>query len=193
MQCAFCKENIDDDSFYCDMCGEEIKACASCNKAGKGKICTACGTPLCSLKERGKDPQSEALESSKPRKESSASPIPPSGTYQLTDEDSINASKPQLQLLNKNVGINLMIDDNSIIGRVTGQYVGIFGGFNQISGKHCCFNYDPAKGWCVKDLGSTNKTRLNNQPLDPHTSYPLGDMNFLKIANIEFYVRINLG
>ncbi len=195
IQCTFCKEMIDDDSFYCDMCGEEIKSCPVCKKPGKGKVCTSCGTPLITLKS-----QAGLSVNSETAADKIASPIPSdkvqepvssiTETYRLTDNERVKPVIPQLRLLNKNISVDLKIDDNSIIGRTTGQYVAIFGSFNQVSGKHCLFNYDAAKGWCVTDLGSTNKTRYNNQELIPNMPQPLDDQSYLKIANIEFFVRI---
>lgn len=39
MQCPSCKEQIDDDSRYCDQCGEQIMVCSECGRPGKGKRC----------------------------------------------------------------------------------------------------------------------------------------------------------
>lgn len=195
MQCAFCKEPIDDDSFYCDMCGEEIKTCPGCKKPGKGKVCTTCGKPLTSLKSQtgslvdsGTDADAQT---SPPVGGKAPEPIASvSGTHRLPDNEPVKSAVPQLRLLNKNINVDLKIDDNSTIGRTTGQYVATFGGFNQVSGKHCRFNYDPAKGWCVTDLGSTNKTKYNNQEVTPNTLQAISDQTYLKIANIEFFVRV---
>jgi len=46
MQCPSCKENIDDDSRYCDQCGERILVCSSCGRPGKGKRCIFDGKEL---------------------------------------------------------------------------------------------------------------------------------------------------
>ena len=197
MQCAFCKEIIDEDSFYCDMCGEEIKACPGCKQPGKGKICTSCGTPLASLKSQDGPPdENETSSTHTPPPVGDEIPSSPGtfeSTYCLPDEEPLKPIVPQLRLLNKNINADLKINDNSIIGRITGPYVDTFSGFKQISGKHCRFNYDPANGWSVIDLNSTNKTRYNEQALVPNSPQTLSDQTFLKIANIEFFVRITLG
>lgn len=195
MQCAFCKEIIDDDSFYCDMCGEEIKTCPSCKKPGKGKVCTSCGTPLATLKtqtgpsvESGGPVNTKTLSPSEGRAPEPASTV--GGTYRLPENEPAKSAIPQLRLLNKNINVDLKIYDNSTIGRMTGHYVATFGGFDQVSSKHCRFKYDPAKGWCVTDLGSTNKTKYNNQEILPNIPQLLDDRSYLKIANIEFFIRI---
>lgn len=198
MQCAFCKEIIDDDSFYCDVCGEEIKTCPGCKKPGKGKVCTSCGTPLITIKSQaGLSVESGTNAGAQtPQITGSKAPAPTasvSGTQRLPDNESVISAVPQLRLLNKNINVDLKIDDNSVIGRTTGQYVATFGGFNQVSGKHCRFNYDPLKGWCVTDLGSTCKTTYKNQELIPNMPQPISDQTYLKIANIEFFVRVISG
>lgn len=194
MQCAFCKEVIDDDSFYCDMCGEEIKSCPSCKKTGKGKVCTACGTPLVTAKSQaGMTGENEKGASQAPAHMgayATGSSAAKSGTYRLPEDEPANSKIPELRLLNKTINVDIKIDDNAVIGRSTGQYISTFGSFNQVSGKHCRFNYDTIKGWSVTDLGSTNKTRYNNECLVPNNPQILGDKTYLKIANIEFFIRI---
>lgn len=195
MQCAFCKEVIDDDSFFCDMCGEEIKTCPVCKKPGKGKVCTTCGKALAIAKSQAEPALMNAPANGTPISSSCVTEIQESsdsatGTHRLPDNEPAKSVMPQLQLFNKNINIDLKINDDSILGRTIGQYVSTFAGFNQISGKHCRFNYDRVKGWCVTDLGSTNKTRYNNQELVPNMPQVLSDQSYIKIANIEFFVRI---
>jgi len=114
-------------------------------------------------------------------------------TYRLPEGSIAPQTVVQLDLLNKTINADIKIEDGAIIGRTSGAYVSIFGSFNQVSGKHCRFNYNPHMGWSVTDLGSTNKTTYNNRELSPNISQPLSDQSFLKIANIEFFVRITSG
>ena len=195
MQCLFCKENIDDDSFYCDMCGEEIKVCEVCKKVGKGKMCTVCGKPLLTLhlQNTGAAPGGETSDI-KPPPLSGGGPPKPEGlanqTYRLPDNQVSHAAMPKLSLHNKSIAVDLEIDDNSILGRTMGPYIAIFGKYNQVSSQHCRFNYDHGKGWNVTDLGSTNKTQYNNQEIFPNKPQFLTNQNHLKIANIEFFIKI---
>lgn len=48
MKCYHCKQQIDDDSLYCDQCGERIWLCPQCHTPGKGegKRCGQCGNLL---------------------------------------------------------------------------------------------------------------------------------------------------
>lgn len=193
MQCAYCKEAIDDDSNYCDLCGEEVKLCPGCHKTGKGKACTSCGTTLVLAKDTSLGASSTSSSSSPASGMGVASEPSPvvGGTVRLDNGPSASSSAtPELRLMNKNLNIDLPIQNNSVLGRATGNYVSTFGSFNQVSSKHCSFSFDTVKGWCATDLGSTNGTQLNNSPLLPNAPQQLKDQMFLKIANIEFYVQI---
>ena len=50
--CPICKEEIDDDSHYCDQCGQALFFCQQCGRVGVGRRCTYCGGP-----SRGMYPQ----------------------------------------------------------------------------------------------------------------------------------------
>ena len=41
--CPFCKEEIEDRSYYCDQCGQALSYCTSCGHVGTGRLCTYCG------------------------------------------------------------------------------------------------------------------------------------------------------
>lgn len=195
MQCAQCQEAIDDDSCFCDQCGAEVKTCVACKRPGKGKRCTACGGQLVAVRAEAtsaiQTPTVSAAIAPPPAPTQTPDPAAnPSATRRLDVAEAKQAANPELRLLNKTLNVDLKIDDNTIIGRTTGQYVAVFGRFDQVSSKHCSFTYHPRQGWCVTDLGSTNKTHYNNDALMPNTPQILKDQTYLKIANIEFFVRV---
>ena len=68
-----------------------------------------------------------------------------------------------------------------VIGR--GQDCDIILDEHQVSRRHARLEHT-AQGWNLVDLGSTNGTRVNGQPLEPHAPYPLqpGDRVALGIA-----------
>jgi len=178
------------------MCGEEVKLCPSCHKTGKGKVCTSCGTHIVAAKA-----QTGGNQQATPKTYQPAPPLitgivqeypsaAPKETYRLPDTASAPIEIPELRLLNKNINADIAIQNNTVIGRTTGNYVSIFSTYTQVSGKHCRFSYDSRMGWCVTDLGSTNGTKLNNSTVTPNVSQPLRDQMYLKIANIEFFVHI---
>jgi len=180
MNCAFCKLDIDEDSVYCDQCGHEILICPKCGKGGKGKICTSDGTALISQKSKaGTNPLNESLFPA------SLSPPKPSVTP-VTEISGVD----ELHLINKNLKLDLKIENNDIIGRKSGRFVNILSKYQQISSKHIRVNFDSQKGWIVTDLNSTNGTKYNNVKLVPMQPQSLSDQSYLLIANIEFYVQI---
>jgi pSer/pThr/pTyr-binding forkhead associated (FHA) protein len=166
--CPFCKCQIEDDSFFCDQCGQEILVCPKCNKPGKGKVCTQDGTPLITM-----------------RSKAGISSVPTGG---LKSQSVSEIS--ELHLINKTLNLDIKIDRDVLIGRIEGDFKDIFSKYPQISGRHLQIKFDPEKGWLAIDLGSTNGTKYNNVNLIPYQAQPLTDKSFLQIANIEFYVQI---
>lgn len=177
MICPFCKIDIDNDSLYCDQCGKEILICPKCNTPGKGKRCTSDGTSLISMKEKMNSPIISDKQDESSISVSSQSPV-------------FSEHVSELHLINKNLGLDIKITKDTVIGRVKGDFVDIFSKYPQVSGEHLKIIYDSQKGWMVTDLGSTNGTKYNNLPLQPMNPQILNDKSFLIIANIEFYVQI---
>jgi len=179
MQCSFCKISIDDDSLYCDQCGKEILICPKCNKPGKGKMCTIDGTPLIVMKNKmtgtAADIGISVAVSSVPEQNLGPTPV---------------LDKGELHLINKNLGLDIKIEKNVLIGRTTGDFVDIFSKYQTVSGQHLQINFDLQKDWLATDLDSTKGTKYNNIPLVPNQPQILSDKSYLIIANIEFYVRI---
>jgi hypothetical protein len=179
MQCPFCKISIDDDSLYCDQCGKEILICPKCNKPGKGKMCTRDGTKLITMKSKIAGTAigvgvSVAV-SSVPAQNLGPTPV---------------LDKGELHLINKNLGLDIKIEKDVLVGRTTGDFVDIFRKYQTVSSRHLQINFDLQKGWLVTDLGSTNGTKYNNIALVPNKPQILKDKSYLIIANIEFYVQI---
>jgi len=100
------------------------------------------------------------------------------------------ASRPQLALVNGNLGLNLAIQPQTIIGRKTGEYAAVFAQHTSVSSRHVQFTVGPTGQWLAIDLGSTNGTFLGDRQLTPNQPTPLSDGSFITIANIEFFVQI---
>lgn len=192
MICPYCKSDIDDDSFHCDQCGKELFVCPQCGLAGKGRNCVEDGAKLVSRKQQAAggatDPQSRNAKPAQSVSLFDSQPLPPNNAAKSTF--------PPLRLINKNIGIDVEIKNNDIIGRTAGNHVDIFGTHSQVSGQHAQFIY--ANGnWAVNDLNSTNGTAVNTSPnwqdvpkLQPHSQQIIRDGEYLLIANIEFQIEI---
>lgn len=192
MDCAQCNQAIDDDSVHCDQCGAEVRTCAGCGRPGKGKRCTACGGHVLSVRERAgaATPPGPATATPPAPAPLAAADASAGATRRLPDTQATASPPPELRLLNKNIQADIRIEPDTVIGRTTGPHAALFARFDQVSGRHCRFSFEPGRGWCVTDLGSTNRTLYNNQVLAPQTPQPLADQSYLKIANIEFFVRV---
>lgn len=249
MICAFCKNDIENDSFFCDQCGEEVLVCEKCGKPGKGKRCTEDGGKMISAKDKtqmqnqptqqaaafnpqtfngGQQPinnqnpmQSSANQIIQPLQantqqtnnqtnfvgqpvintnmnarmpdntvKSNSPTITSLNTSTQTDLKCNNTSVPQLVLINKAINANLVINSGDVVGRKAGNFVNVFGNFNQISGKHAQLDYIAGLGWFVTDLGSSNGTKYNNMPLQPNIKQSIQNKGYIVFANIEFYVQI---
>jgi len=179
MQCPFCKTSIDDDSLFCDQCGKEILICPKCHKPGKGKVCIIDGTPLVTIKDKIKTKHTGA-----------EAPVDVSSATEQHSDQIKASEKSELHLINKNLGLDIKIEKDVLIGRTTGDYIDIFSKYLTVSGQHLQINFDLQKGWLVTDLGSSNGTKYNNMPLVPNQPQALTDKSYLIIATIEFYVQI---
>jgi hypothetical protein len=167
MQCPSCKETIDDDSRYCDQCGEQIMVCSVCGRPGKGKRCIFDGKELV--------PATGVT--------STAQSVPQSSSASGAN----SASGDKVKLTSQLHGIMIEAQDGDIIGRKNGNFANIFGRFNFISGTHCKI-VKTAAGWHIQDMGSTNGTTCNGTKLAPHTLYPLASGATVKIADVELTV-----
>jgi len=170
MQCPLCKETIDDDSRYCDQCGEQIMVCPVCGRPGKGKRCIFDGKELVPA-TGGAAPTVQTP---------SMQPVPQGGSH---------ASGDKIKLASQMHGIMIEAQDGDIIGRKNGPFAGVFSRFNFVSGTHCKI-VKTATGWNIQDMGSTNGTICNGTPLVPNTLYPLASGATIKIADVELTVQI---
>jgi len=209
MKCVKCKAEIEDDSWFCDQCGIEIKRCSVCSAPGKGKRCTKCGNKMVPAQELAEVQETNNTQAggttvnAGPKAgdasvdevpKASAEPDPDKtirpGEQAATAEPASTKTQT-LTLINKVLNISLKGEHEAIIGRKKGQYAPILGQYGQVSGTHAQLHHHPENGWTVTDLGSTNGTKYNKSPVQPHVPQKLENKSFLQIANIEFYVEIS--
>ena len=88
-------------------------------------------------------------------------------------------------LVCRNPQLRLYIDD-VLIGRREGGYASVFASFGTVSGRHAQISRTSSGGWQVTDLGSTNGTRLNGQPLSPNSPAAFWVGDTISFADVDF-------
>jgi len=184
MQCPSCKEQIDDDSRYCDMCGEQIFVCSICGRPGKGKRCIFDGKEM--IPATGAATGAGAGAAMGAGKQA----VQPAQINKPAAQTAASSQSEKLTLSSASAGINLEVSDGDIIGRKNGPFAGILGGFPHISGTHCKF-FKTGETWYVKDMGSTNGTFYNNARIEPDNQAPLQNGAKIKIADLELLIAFN--
>ena len=181
--CPTCKEEIDDDSRYCDQCGQALLYCNQCGRVGVGRRCTYCGGLMVAP---GNDKQQAT------QMESVASVG--YATYgSLRQDDSRPGGQggmPVLTLANDSLNIRIVAMNGAIIGRRKGPYSQFFERHAYVSGVHAQLLYSPDKGWCVVDKQSSNGTKLNQRQIQPDVDMRLNNGDVLAIANVNLQVII---
>ncbi len=170
MTCANCSSTIDDDSFYCDQCGEAVLVCSECGRPGAGKRCIYDGKRLI--------PAAEVASGR-------------TNTVVSAEVGGTGASDaPPLRLVSLLDGAELLVQPGSVIGRKTGPHAVYFGRYDTISSTHARIDRAP-EGWSVTDLGSTNGTSVDGRRIAANVSTALRDQSVVTFADEEFTVRID--
>lgn len=201
-----CKIEIDDDSRYCDQCGAEILICSKCGTPGTGKFCQKDGNRLESRKRNTKPVTPAQVEVSEA--------ITPAPTSQQVEESYHNLPGDGLasQSLQQNTsgatvnfnfspnladskliivhasGLELHIRDMDILGRNEGPHAQSLINFKFLSRKHAEILHKSGS-WFIRDLGSTNKSRVNGAVLEPGIDYTIAKNDKLMLADQEFIVK----
>lgn len=191
--CPNCKEEIEDDSHYCDQCGEALVYCSNCGRVGLGRRCTQCGGLMVSIDELQKQ-QSQRQQASVNVSVHNASMIPPAMTSHRVPEGSQLPSQsgiPSLTLYNPTLDIRMVGVNGAIIGRRQGPYQQLFEGNMYISGVHAQLIYRPDSGWAIIDKHSSNGTKLNQRDLQPDVPMTIKAGDIVTLANINLQVSIS--
>ena len=180
--CPTCKEEIDDDSRYCDQCGQALLYCNQCGRVGVGRRCTYCGGLMV---VPGKEAQQAQMES--------VASVGYATYGSIRPDDSRSGAQggmPVLTLANDSLNIRLVAMNGAIIGRRKGPYTRFFENQAYVSGVHAQLKYNPGSGWCIADKHSSNGTKLNQHNLQPDVEMTLNNGDILTLANISLQVII---
>ena len=202
MNCPYCKIDIENDSYYCDQCGQEIKICSLCKKPGKGNFCVDDKGKLVSMKEF----ETQSLRPAQPVAAQRPSESPQQSLQNKNSDIRQFVEIPCLRLVNSNLQIDIIVKSGDVVGRETGDYKKIFGKFDRISSRHARFDYSESTGWTVTDIGSFNlgstngtafslKNEWGNNPskMAPNKPTPIFDGGYILLANVELEVHISGG
>lgn len=161
MKCYHCKQQIDDDSLYCDQCGEQIFICPDCGIPGKGagKRCGQCGKPLVAA---GSKAASAPQAGSTPPPDTSSSP------------------RAATRLVSREMGLTIDLSDGLVLGRLEGRYASMLAPLKFLSARHASIRRDP-QGWIITDEGSRNGTAVNGQWCFSPLHFNIGDT--IRFAN----------
>lgn len=180
--CPTCKEEIDNDSHFCDQCGQALLFCDRCGNVGVGRRCTRCGGLMVA-------PSSNPAEGVPGMSESLKMEMATSGSMRGNHQQDENGI-PVLTLANDSLNIRIVGINGAIIGRRTGPYSHFFDKYPYVSGTHAQLKYSVSTGWCVVDKHSSNGTKLNQRSLQPDVDMSLSNGDVLTIANINLQVIV---
>ena len=189
--CPSCKEEIEDDSHFCDQCGQELVYCSSCGRVGMGRRCTYCGGLMISADEMIQKRQ-ESKDSSVSNSTSARMSYPqmsqpePAGQPVRTQN-----GVPTLTLYNPSLDIRLVGMNGAIIGRRQGPYAQQLESHMYISGVHAQLIYKPDSGWCIIDKHSSNGTKLNQRDIQPDIPMSIKSGDIVTLANVNLQVTVN--
>ena len=195
--CPNCKEEIDDDSHYCDQCGQMLTYCEKGGRAGMGRRCTSSGGLVLSADDyqrRGSNSISVSMSMGMSQGFLSSS----QRYLNTTGNRPVNASHsqrggmpPQLLLYNDSLGIRIIGINGGVIGRRQGPYVQFFQQQKYMSGVHAQLMFYPETGWHIVDKHSSNGTKLNDHKLQPDVEMSLKNGDIVTLANVVLKVSIN--
>ena len=188
--CPTCKEEIDNDSHFCDQCGQALLFCDRCGSVGIGRRCTHCGglmvAPDSNLPAQ---PSNQRISDSLQQNLSNVSVVDVSIQNMVTPKSS-SGGVPILTLANDSLNIRIVGINGAVIGRKVGPYTQFLEKFPYVSGTHAQIKYNSSMGWCITDKHSSNGTKLNQRPLQPDVEMSLNNGDVLTIANINLQVIV---
>ena len=190
--CPTCKEEIEDDSHFCDQCGQALLYCSSCGRVGKGRRCIYCGGLMIDVDElKSKSRSLGTVNGFSQRSYVTGSATAGNTSFNPSASITNSHSIPVLTLYNANLDIRIIGQQGAVIGRRQGPYTNYFEQNMYVSGVHAQLVYDSDTGWSIIDKHSSNGTKLNDRPLQPDVPMSLKNGDIVTIANISMQVTVD--
>ena len=195
--CPNCKEEIDDDSHYCDQCGQALYYCNRCGRVGMGRRCTNCGGLMITPTEFQRGSGSRTALSTSVSAGFVSQEFINTTSHKYGAAPPVAAGRPGvpgvpvLLLYNGSLNIRIQGINGAVIGRRQGPYTQFFQNNMYVSGVHAQLKYNGDTGWCITDKHSSNGTKLNDHKLQPDVEMSLKNGDIVTIANISLQVSVN--
>ncbi len=183
MKCFNCKNEIEDDSLYCDQCGAKIYICPDCRVPGKGegKRCGRCGHQL--VDAATLQGPKVVIQDPAPNPTPVAPPQP--GTPPQPETPAPAAPQPPTRLVCRAENITLNLVDGALLGRVEGIYAPQLSRLEYMSARHATLTRS-GDCWVIADVGSRNGTAVNGQWC--YTPLPFRKGDVVRIANFYDFI-----
>ena len=189
--CPSCKEEIDDDSYYCDQCGQALLYCKNCGRVGIGRRCTYCGGLMVSPQVRDQGANAHIISAMSVSNVISQTAPPPTYAANGNIQPAHRGGVPTLVLYNSNLNIRIQGVNGAVIGRRQGPYTQFFEHNMYVSGVHAQLKYNSDTGWCIIDKHSSNGTKLNQHSMQPDVEMSLKNGDIVALANVNLQVIIS--
>jgi hypothetical protein len=181
-----CKQEIPDDSCFCDRCGVQLLRCDTCGFVNTSNRCGKCGGVMSAIQPSGARPSpapssaGQTPAPSPPVSEPPAAPAPGATVIVRNPSEKIFLCHPD--------GWNMEIAHNDILGRTNGPHAAQLGRFPVVSSTHAKVTQNNNE-WFITDLNSTNKTYVNGVKLEPNVPVTIKQDDVVILANVTFTVR----
>lgn len=184
MKCFICKNEIEDDSLFCDQCGAKIFLCPDCHIPGKGegKRCGKCGKMLVDAATLTITQVAETPRLSKPEP---VTPTPEPEKPTPAPGAPIYSGNLPTRLVCRAEGVTLNLVDGALIGRVEGMYASQLARLDYVSARHASLTRRD-DCWVIADVGSRNGTAVNGQWCYTPLQFRKGDV--VRIANYYDFI-----
>ena len=178
IQCPDCRNQIPDDSAFCDQCGKELHWCPECRRPKRGTECPVCGNDLIPGRKYLAGKAGPRVGAPDPVRDSSSRSTPDDGG----DAPVSRVSSPEPAALVGN-GWRLPLKEGPF-GRSGGIWPAL-SSCPYVSGSHGRIEKD-ADGWMIVDADSTNGTFVDGSRI--RKAY-LRKGSRVRIATLDFIVE----
>lgn len=191
-KCPFCQADIEEDSYYCDQCGKELKICLDCGAFVRGKFCSKCRSMKIALARDADKETTNVQHDSQPSEQEPQVKKAPSEVV-APEVQPINGIPQVVRLQGEGNSYCLNLDKSVgryTIGRKEGEFVDVFRNEILVSRRHALVGYGAEiDSWAIMDVGSSNGTFVNGEQLKMNQPRKLNDGDRVMIGRTNFVMK----